>query len=85
MSTAPRGAIERIRGMADVWPAERAFRQGIIAALERGFAAHGYRPLDTPVVEATELFLRKSGEERAATRDCTAICAICSPRSKVLG
>src|SRR4051812_10641547 len=66
MSTAPRGAIERIRGMADVWPAERAFRQGIIAALERGFAAHGYRPLDTPVVEATELFLRKSGEERAA-------------------
>src|SRR5690242_19615435 len=66
MSTAPRGAIERIRGMDDVWPAERAFRQGIIAALERGFAAHGYRPLDTPVVEATELFLRKSGEERAA-------------------
>ncbi len=66
MSTTPRGAIERIRGMADVWPAERAFRQGIIAALGRGFAAHGYRALDTPVVEATELFLRKSGEERAA-------------------
>src|SRR5919199_438278 len=35
--------------MADVLPAERAFRA-----------------LDPPVVEATELFLRKSGEERAA-------------------
>ena len=60
------GPIERVRGMADVLPAERAFRAGIAAALERHFAAHGYRALDTPVVEATELFLRKSGEERAA-------------------
>ncbi|CAA9579765.1 MAG: Histidyl-tRNA synthetase [uncultured Thermomicrobiales bacterium] len=58
--------IERIRGMADVWPAERTFREGLITQLQRGFAAHGYRPIDTPVVESTELFLRKSGEERAA-------------------
>jgi len=58
--------IERIRGMADIWPAERAYREGLIAELERGFARHGYRPIDTPVVESTELFLRKSGEERAA-------------------
>ncbi|MFN8516991.1 MAG: ATP phosphoribosyltransferase regulatory subunit [Chloroflexia bacterium] len=62
----PQGTIERLRGMADVWPGDRAFRQGIINSLERGFAAHGYRAIDTPVVEATELFLRKSGEERAA-------------------
>ncbi len=58
--------IERIRGMADLWPAERAFRERLIADLQRGFAAHGYRSIDTPVVEPTELFLRKSGEERAA-------------------
>src|SRR5215217_5876847 len=62
----PQGAIERLRGMADVWPGDRAFRQSIIDALEGGLAAHGYRAIDTPVVEATELFLRKSGEERAA-------------------
>ena len=62
----PQGAIERLRGMADVWPGDRAFRQSIIDALGRGLAAHGYRAIDTPVVEATELFLRKSGEERAA-------------------
>lgn len=62
----PQGAIERLRGMADVWPGDRVFRQGIIDTLECGFAAHGYRAVDTPVVEATELFLRKSGEERAA-------------------
>ncbi len=58
--------IERIRGMADSWPAERAFREDLIASLQAGFAAHGYRMIDTPVVEPTELFLRKSGEERAA-------------------
>lgn len=62
----PQGAIERLRGMADVWPGDRAFRQSIVATMERRFAAHGYRAIDTPVVEATELFLRKSGEERAA-------------------
>ena len=62
----PQGTIERLRGMADVWPGDRAFRQSIIDALGRGLAAHGYRAIDTPVVEATELFLRKSGEERAA-------------------
>ncbi|MDP9372422.1 MAG: ATP phosphoribosyltransferase regulatory subunit, partial [Chloroflexota bacterium] len=59
-------AVERVRGMADVLPPERAFRAEIVARLERHFAAHGYRAIDTPVVEATELFLRKSGEERAA-------------------
>ncbi len=52
--------------MADVGPAERAFRARLLADLERHFAAHGYCMVDTPVVEATELFLRKSGEERAA-------------------
>ena len=60
------GPVERVRGMADVPPAERAFRAEVAARLERHFAAHGYRLVDTPVVEATELFLRKSGEERAA-------------------
>lgn len=64
--TGQQGPVERVRGMADVLPAERAFRAGIVATLERHFAAHGYRSIDTPVVEATELFLRKSGEERAA-------------------
>src|SRR6185437_6603676 len=63
---ASRGMIERLRGMGDVWPAEREFRATIVEMPARHFAAHGYRLVDTPVVEATELFLRKSGEERAA-------------------
>ncbi|HEX5506461.1 MAG TPA: ATP phosphoribosyltransferase regulatory subunit [Thermomicrobiales bacterium] len=62
----PQGPVERVRGMADVLPADYAFREGVLGTLRRHFAAHGYRPVDTPVVEATELFLRKSGEERAA-------------------
>lgn len=59
-------AIPRVRGMADVLPAVLATRASVTAALLRHFASHGYQQLDTPVVEATELFLRKSGEERAA-------------------
>lgn len=58
--------VERVRGMADVPPAEYAFRAAIVGTLARQFALHGYRQLDTPVIETTELFLRKSGEERAA-------------------
>lgn len=58
--------IERLRGMADIWPADRIFRDELVTTLQRRFAAHGYRVIDTPVVEPTELFLRKSGEERAA-------------------
>lgn len=58
--------LERVRGMADVLPAELAFRAAIADRLAREFALHGYHQLDTPVIETTELFLRKSGEERAA-------------------
>lgn len=60
------GAIERVRGMADVLPARLGSRERVTAALHEHFGRHGYQRLDTPVVEATELFLRKSGEERAA-------------------
>lgn len=59
-------AIPRVRGMVDVPPAGLAARAGVSAALQRHFASYGYRQLDTPIVEVTDLFLRKSGEERAA-------------------
>ncbi len=57
--------IERLRGMDDLlpamaWPARRA-----VEALCGVAESFGYQPVDAPLVEQTELFLRKSGEALA--------------------
>lgn len=52
--------------MFDVPPAEYVTRQAVLDQLLTTFDRHGYRSVDTPVVEPTELFLRKSGGERVA-------------------
>lgn len=59
-------AIERVRGTADVLPPEQAHVQRLERQMLAQFAACGYQPLDVPIIEHTELFLRKSGEELAA-------------------
>lgn len=55
----PRGTYDRA---PDEWAALRAL-EGDLTAL---VAAHGYRRLDTPVIEHAELFARKLGGERLA-------------------
>src|SRR4051794_17635648 len=56
--------IERVRGMNDVPPALLAARQRLAAGMLAVVARAGYAVMDFPVVESTELFLRKAGEER---------------------
>jgi histidyl-tRNA synthetase len=58
--------IERVRGTNDVLPPERTAQLAAEAELRRVFGLYGYQPIDTPVLEPTDLFLRKSGEEIAA-------------------
>jgi histidyl-tRNA synthetase len=58
--------IQRVRGTNDVLPGERAAQQAILDQLGRLFDLYGYQPIDTPVLEPTDLFLRKAGEEIAA-------------------
>lgn len=58
--------IERVRGTADVLPPEQACVQRLERQMLAHFAASGYQPLGVPVIEHTDLFLRKSGEELAA-------------------
>ncbi len=52
--------------MSDLAAAEFHHLQHVSDALVGTMSRHGYRRIDTPIVEPTELFLRKSGGERVA-------------------
>lgn len=57
--------ITALRGMRDVFSAEYARYQAIQARLERHLRLHSYIAIDLPILENTELYLRKSGEDIA--------------------
>ena len=58
--------ISALRGMRDVFGAEFARQRQVQDRLERRLRLHGYKPIATPILENTELYLRKSGEDIAA-------------------
>jgi histidyl-tRNA synthetase len=55
--------IANVRGTADILPAECAVRRQITDTLCRTIESFGYQRIDVPVIEHTELFLTKSGED----------------------
>jgi len=60
------GKLRHLQGMRDL-PQESWLRlKDAQERLREFFSSHGYRLLETPVLEPTELFLRKSGGELAA-------------------
>ena len=56
----------RLRGMQDVSHEGQRIKRGLQGGLSDLMAGFGYLPLETPVLEPTELFLRKSGGELAS-------------------
>src|SRR5947209_11030645 len=56
--------IERVRGVNDIPHTAFVARQACTDAIMAECASAGYQVVDVPVVESTELFLRKAGEER---------------------
>ena len=58
--------ISALRGMRDVFSAEYAQRKDIQAQLEGHLLRHSYLPVELPILENTELYLRKSGEDIAS-------------------
>ena len=54
--------FEAPRGTHDILPSEQPRWRRVIAEFERLCALYGYRRIDTPVFEDTELFARTSGE-----------------------
>ncbi|MCC6626309.1 MAG: ATP phosphoribosyltransferase regulatory subunit [Chloroflexi bacterium] len=58
--------IDKVRGMLDLLPDERRVQVAVGETLAAHIAAYGYRALDLPVLERTELYLRKVGQEMVA-------------------
>jgi len=53
--------IEKPRGTHDILPSEQPLWRTVTGEMERLAALYGYRPIQTPVFEDTDLFLRTSG------------------------
>ena len=64
MRQAANMAVERVRGMNDIPPSLHAAYEALAARILSECARAGYALMDFPVIESTELFLRKAGEER---------------------
>ena len=56
------GRFEAPRGTYDVLPADQPLRRRVLEEFERLCSLYGYRPIQTPAFEDTELFARTSGE-----------------------
>ena len=54
--------LERPRGTHDILPSEQPLWRRVTGEMERLAGLYGYRPIQTPVFEDTELFLRTSGQ-----------------------
>ena len=54
--------IERPRGTHDILPSEQPRWRRVTGEMERLAGLYGYRPIQTPVFEDTDLFLRTSGQ-----------------------
>ena len=58
--------IPRLPGMADLYGKEWERKNGLQARLVQLLSSYGYRSVETPVLEPTELFMRKSGGQLAS-------------------
>ncbi|MCH2047476.1 MAG: histidine--tRNA ligase family protein [Trichodesmium sp. ALOHA_ZT_67] len=55
--------VERVTGVNDILPSTYQIDQQIKSILSSNFESYGYRPIDVPLIEYTELYLKKSGED----------------------
>ena len=52
-----------LKGFRDFLPQDEIFRSGLIEKLTETYRSYGFVPIDTPVLEYTEILLRKSNGE----------------------
>jgi len=55
--------IQRVKGINDVLPTDYSLKNKVQTQLLNHFRLFGYAPLATPILEHSELYLRKSGED----------------------
>jgi histidyl-tRNA synthetase len=65
-ATARARPVDRVRGTHDLLPGDVGATSGLLRQLHETAIAWGYLPVEPPVLEHTELFLRKSGGDRVA-------------------
>ena len=53
---------DRLKGFRDFYPEEMAARRQVIDTVEDAAARYGFREIDTPALERTEMYADKSGE-----------------------
>ena len=58
--------VRRLPGMRDIADADYRHRWAVEARLTAAIGLYGYQSLDVPILESTELFLRKSGGDLAS-------------------
>lgn len=58
--------VQRVRGTNDFLPPVAARLRALEQTMLECLAAYAYRPIETPLLEPADLYLRKSGEEIAA-------------------
>ena len=59
-------SAQRLPGMRDLFEGENRRSRRVRDGLQSFLSMYGYRTVDTPVVESTDIFLRKSGGELAS-------------------
>ena len=52
-----------LKGFLDLLPGQAMQREQMLDTLRRVFRSYGFAPIDTPVLEYTEILLAKGGEE----------------------
>ncbi len=55
--------VDAVRGMRDILPEELLRQQQVARRLNQRIALHGYQPIDLPMLEHRDLYMRKLGEE----------------------
>ena len=58
--------LERVKGTNDTLPPAAAQQRHVEESLLHFFASYGYRQIDVPLLEHTDLYLRKAGEDTLA-------------------
>lgn len=58
--------VKLVRGMRDVLTHEYQMQSYVLETLKKQFSHYAYSMIDVPIIEHTELYLRKSGEDTAA-------------------
>ncbi len=58
--------VRRLAGMRDIPETEYRFKQAVQFRVSDAIARYGYHALDVPIMEPTELFVRKSGGDLAS-------------------